>query len=156
MRYYQRLAAAWNVARHRHPQAWLVLAGDANLPELFREDEEGKRIFDPRGKIAQFFNNVFLSSLALSNSDGGIILPTHHRRGALDLVMIDPGLQSKPLKVLKTGIAGSDHSFVFKAAWGGEKHWSPNPSTDWDKVLVHIQKPLSAWHAWLNAEFARA
>jgi hypothetical protein len=159
-RFYKKLWTAVCEVRQQIPQGWCIMAGDANLPELFRREESGLEV-RPKGTVAKFFHQTFLANFRLANLVNGTIAPTHIRGNPLDLILHDEGLPCHDLEVTKTGIAGSDHamdraSFTIPGVQrpSAPLVWRLAQQVDWDIVVNKLEEPLTIWHEWLSGRLA--
>jgi len=125
MRFYEGLRRVWREAVEKHPRAWRVLAGDANLPGLFTE--KGRA-----GKVENFFREVFERDMHMrvANERGGKPEPTHDKGGTLDIILVGEGVTVEAFGVGMEGVAASDHRLVW-ARLGFPGHHGPERQPRW-------------------------
>ena len=152
--FYRSLWKEWTAFIMRHPGAWRVLAGDANLPGLFTP--EGRAVAKAKaGRVEAFVLDTFCSSLQLANCAGGTSAsPNHDGGNVLSVLFTDPAIELLNFKVHEPGIAGSDHWLISAAlkceGWHRPQpplRWRPNLSSDWHALTRELG---GAWRAWLQ------
>ena len=110
----------------RHPNTPVILAGDANLPEL-QFDDNG--VCAPAHTITQYFYDNFLTWLECANTARGIPLSTQKDGATLDLILYTPGLVLREHWVEPTRLHGCDHHLT--GATFSWNHKNPSEGLAW-------------------------
>ena len=160
LQFYKSLWQLWQEVSGSFPNSWHIIAGDANIPDLF-QGTPPNRVISPRGKAARFFQRTFLTRYNIANATAKGIQSNHTKGGTLGLTLIDSGIQIVNHITTATGIAGSDHAMdiTTMAIPGYAKApepmiWHAFPDANWNKCGEDMQPALESWHGWLNSQLA--
>ena len=153
--FYSSLLAAVRKMTARFVSAPLILAGDANLPEL---EFNAQGVAVPHSSVTQLFCDQFLSWLECANTTKGKPVATQKRGGTLELVLHSRSLRLAWFVVDTIRFSGCDH---FPVRAGFDWNYSPPPrgllwvpnravtQQDFDAAMSNHWPSL---HAWLAAE----